>query len=102
MKPLDAAIMWIQKGFSPVPVPHESKRPVLEEWQRLEVTIEEAAKYFNCGPPNIGVLLGDKFGSTDIDCDCREAIMAAHELLPETGLIFGRQSNRMLKKSRAL
>ncbi|MEJ7605648.1 MAG: hypothetical protein WKF37_05145 [Bryobacteraceae bacterium] len=27
-----------------------------------------------------------------MDCDCPEAITAARELLPETGLIFGRQS----------
>ncbi len=92
MTPLDAAIMWIQKGFSPVPVPHRSKRPVLKEWQRLEITRGRASEYFNGAPQNIGVLLGDKFGSADVDCDCPEAITAARELLPETGLIFGRQS----------
>jgi len=27
-----------------------------------------------------------------VDCDCPEAITAAREFLPETGLIFGRQS----------
>lgn len=92
MTPLDAAITWIQKGFSPVPVPHRSKKPVLKEWQRLEITTEGAAQYFNGASQNIGVLLGDKFGSADVDCDCSEAITAARELLPETGLIFGRQS----------
>jgi hypothetical protein len=92
MTPLDAAITWIRQGFSPVPVPHRSKRPVLKEWQRLEITIEGASQYFNGASQNIGVLLGDKFGSTDVDCDCPEAITAARELLPETGLIFGRQS----------
>jgi P4 family phage/plasmid primase-like protien len=92
MTPLDAAITWIQKGFSPVPVPHRSKRPVLKEWQRLEITTEGASQYFNGTSQNIGVLLGDKFGSTDVDCDCPEAITAARELLPETGIIFGRQS----------
>jgi hypothetical protein len=92
MNPLDAAIMWIQKGFSPVPVPHRSKRPVLKDWQRLEITTDGASQYFNAASQNIGVLLGDKFGSADVDCDCREAITAARELLPETGLIFGRQS----------
>jgi hypothetical protein len=51
-----------------------------------------APQYFNSHPQNIGVLLGDKTGSTDVDCDCPEAIAAARELLPETGLIFGRQS----------
>ena len=92
MTPLDAAITWIQKGYSPVPVPHRSKRPVLKEWQRLEITTEGVSQYFQDASQNIGVLLGDKFGSTDVDCDCPEAITAARELLPETGLIFGRQS----------
>jgi P4 family phage/plasmid primase-like protien len=92
MTPLDAVLMWIEKGFFPVPVPYRSKRPVLTEWQRLEITKELAPQYFNGESQNIGVLLGDKFGSTDVDCDCPEAIAAARELLPETGLIFGRQS----------
>lgn len=42
-------------------------------------------------PQNIGLLLGYS-GITDVDCDCPEAIAAARELLPETGLIFGRRS----------
>jgi len=92
MTPLDAAIAWIQKGYSPVPITHRSKRPVLKEWQRLEITTEGASQYFNRAPQNIGVLMGDRFGSADVDCDCPEAITAARELLPPTGLIFGRQS----------
>ena len=43
-------------------------------------------------PDFIGVLLGEQSGSTDVDCDCPEAITAARGLLPETGLIFGRES----------
>jgi len=92
MTPLDAAIAWIRQGFSPVPVPHRSKRPVLNGWERLEITLDLVSQYFNGAAQNIGLLLGDKFGSTDVDCDCPEAITAARELLPETGLIFGRQS----------
>src|SRR4051794_5022065 len=92
MTSLEAAIAWIQKGFSPVPIPHRSKRPVLQGWERLEMTIELASQYFNGKPQNIGLHLGDKYGSTDVDCDCPEAIVAARELLPETGMIFGRQS----------
>jgi len=83
---------WIRKGFSPVPVPYRSKKPVLDAWQQLEITIETAPAYFGNPALNIGVLLGDKFGSADVDCDCPEAIAAARELLPETGLVFGRQS----------
>lgn len=90
--PLEAALCWIQRGFSPVPIPHRSKRPVLERWQQLEITSETAPQYFNQTSQNIGVLLGDRHGSTDVDCDCAEAITAARQLLPETNLIFGRQS----------
>jgi P4 family phage/plasmid primase-like protien len=92
MTPLNAAIAWIQRGFSPVPVPYRSKRPVLHGWQGLEISLDVAPQYFNGPTQNIGVLLGDKHGSTDIDCDCPEAITAARELLPETALIFGRKS----------
>ncbi|MDX2154678.1 MAG: bifunctional DNA primase/polymerase [Bryobacteraceae bacterium] len=92
MTALDAAIAWIRKGFSPVPVPSRSKGPILEGWQRLAINMESASQYFSGQSQNIGVLLGDTFGSTDVDCDCPEAIAAARELLPETGLIFGRRS----------
>jgi hypothetical protein len=58
MTPLEAAIAWIRQGFSPVPVPHRSKRPVLNGWERLEITVDVASQYFNGGPQNIGLLLG--------------------------------------------
>jgi P4 family phage/plasmid primase-like protien len=92
MTPLEAAIAWIRHGFSPVPVPYRSKRPVLSGWERLEITANTASQYFNGASQNIGLLLGDKFGSADVDCDCPEAITGARELLPETGSVFGRQS----------
>jgi hypothetical protein len=92
MTPLDAATEWVRRRFSPIPVPHRSKRPVLTGWQELEITEESASQYFNGAAQNIGILLGDRYGSTDVDCDCSQAIAAAGELLPETGLIFGRQS----------
>jgi P4 family phage/plasmid primase-like protien len=92
MTPLDAALWLIGKGFSPVPVPYRSKGPNLDGWQKLQLSAETASRYFSDSPQNVGILLGDKFGSTDVDCDCPEAIAAARELLPETGLIFGRQS----------
>lgn len=94
MNPLDAATAWIGKGFSPIPVPPRSKKPVLKDWHRLEITIDTASQYFSNSTQNIGVLLGDKYGCTDIDCDCPEAIRTARELLPETGLIFGRDEKR--------
>jgi hypothetical protein len=92
MTPLDAALAWIRKGFSPVPIPYRSKKPILENWQQLEITVETAPAYFGSPALNIGVLLGDKLGSADVNCDCVEGIAAARELLPETGLVLGRQS----------
>lgn len=85
MTPLRAALTWIEKGFSPVPVPHRSKRPVLDGWQHLEITVDTASQYFNSAPQNIGVRLGDKYGSTDADCDCPEAITAAQFIVRKNG-----------------
>lgn len=81
-----------ERGFAQVPGPYRSKKPVLEGWQRLEITVHGAPQYFNSHLQNIGVLLGDKYGSTDVGCDCPEAVTAARGLFRETGLIFGRQS----------
>jgi Bifunctional DNA primase/polymerase, N-terminal len=92
MTPLDAAIAWIQKGFSPVSIPHRSKRRILKGWEELEITADVALQYFNGNQQNMGVHLGDRYGSADVDCDCSEAITIARALLPATGLIFGRQS----------
>ena len=93
MTPLEAAIAWIRQGLlsrahSAPDLRGQSSR-VGKSWKS---TMESASQYFNALSQNIGVLLGDRFGSTDVDCDCPEAIAAARELLPETGLIFGRRS----------
>jgi hypothetical protein len=49
-------------------------------------------KYFNGKPSNIGLILGDDYGTSDVDLDSQEAIAVAWELLPETGMVFGRKS----------
>ena len=74
MSPLDSAIKWIQQGFSPVPIPYRSKRPVLKGWEMLEITTDVATQFFTGQCQNVGLLLGDKYGSADVDCDCPEAI----------------------------
>jgi hypothetical protein len=45
---------------------------VLSGWERLEITADGASQYFNGAAQNIRLLLGGKFGSTDVDCDCPE------------------------------
>jgi hypothetical protein len=90
--PLEAAQWWTSHGFCVVPVPAREKKPMLEAWQLLRLTADALPQYFNGTPQNIGVLLGEPYGITDVDLDCPEALAAAGELLPETAMIFGRQS----------
>ena len=92
MNPREAAAYWVDRGFHPVPVPYREKAPVLDAWQKLRIKKDNLHSYFDGSAQNIGVLLGDEHGSADIDCDCPEAMAAAMELAPPTGLVFGRAS----------
>jgi hypothetical protein len=92
MTPRDAAKDWIDRGFFPIPVPHREKKPILDEWQKLRLTRHDVGSYFNEKHQNVGILLGDDSGTADIDCDCLEAVAAAVELAPPTGMVFGRPS----------
>jgi hypothetical protein len=92
---LERALAYINRGWSVVPVPHRSKRPIIDQWQSLRITAETAAPYFNGDPQNIGVMMGAaSHDLTDIDLDCPEAIAVAPYILPQTCAIFGRPSNR--------
>ncbi len=89
---LAAALDYIALGWSPIPVPHRQKGPVIDSWQDIRITSETAPRYFNGAPQNIGVILGPASGGlTDIDLDCPEAIAAAAYILPRTG-VFGHAS----------
>jgi hypothetical protein len=90
MTPLAAARDWIARGFLPVPAPFRRKAPVVKGWQKLRLRAEDLPRYFNSHPQNIGILLGDSSGTADIDCDCLEAVAAAAEFAPPTGMCFGR------------
>ena len=92
MTPLESARWWIQLGFHPIPVPCRDKKPSLEGWPMLRLGEAELPRHFNGQAQNVGIILGDEYGSADVDLDCPEAIAAAAMLLPETHLIFGRPS----------
>ena len=92
MTPLEAAHDWLARGFLPVPVPFRQKAPVVNGWQKLRLRPEDLPRYFDSQPQNMGILLGDDCGTADIDCDCMEAVAAAVEFAPATGICFGRQS----------
>lgn len=87
---LDAARMYVAFGYAPVPVPHRSKNPGFNGWQKLRLKDEELPGRFP-DDSNIGLILGEASGGlVDVDLDCREAIELADWYLPETGAVFGR------------
>ena len=74
-----------------IPVPHRSKNPGFDGWQRLRLTAETIHDHFNGQPQNIGVLLGEPSGwLIDVDLDHPRAVELAAQFLPPTPAIFGR------------
>ncbi len=93
--PLDVALSYIERGWSPLPVPFKSKEPVLKGWPSLGIDTTSASQYFNGTAQNIGVLLGPaSAGLTDVDLDCAEARAIASYVLPPGAAMFGRASAR--------
>jgi hypothetical protein len=90
---LEAARAFVQRGFSPIPVPFRTKSPRLPEWQKLRLIEEQLLEYFTQEPQNIGLLCGEpSHGLANVDCDCEEVIAAARFFLPETQMRSGRKS----------
>jgi len=89
---LETALEYIERGWAPVPVPFKRKNPIIEKWQALRITGEDAPKYFQ-RRTNVGVLLGEASGGlADADLDCRESVVIGPLLLPATNATFGRRS----------
>ena len=92
-KALEFAYKYKDRGFAPIPVPYKSKKPKINNWPNLVLSREELPNFFNQEPSNIGIVLGNSSGGlVDIDLDCSEAITLAPYMLPETGMVFGRES----------
>ena len=95
MTTLDAAQEYVSRGWQPIPVPHRSKKPVLNGWPDLRLSAADLARHFDGRPSNLGVLLGVPSGwLVDADLDCAEALYLAPAFLPPTGSCFGRTSKR--------
>jgi hypothetical protein len=89
------AILYLERGYQPIPLPYMQKGPKNFGWQRDQVTPVTVRMVFPESKMNIGVRLGpDSNGLIDIDLDSPEAISCAPYILPATGAIFGRASNR--------
>jgi putative DNA primase/helicase len=91
----DYALDYIRRGWNPLPLPYKTKTPLDMGWHKRVIREEDVPKHFNGDLQNIGVILGATSGGlTDIDLDCREAVDLASYVLPKTGAMFGRASNR--------
>lgn len=90
---LETAQRYIARGWRVIPIPHRAKRPVLEKWEQLRITAEDAPHYFNGAALNIGVLLGEPSNwLVDLDMDWPETAQLSRYFCPET-LLFGRKGS---------
>jgi hypothetical protein len=88
---IEAAEAYIQRGWSPIPIPAQKKAPNLRAWQNLRLDAKDVRRHFNGGEQNIGVLLGEPSGwLVDVDLDHPLAVAQAENFLPATLAIFGR------------
>jgi hypothetical protein len=92
---LAIALNIISRGYAPVPIPIGAKKPIIRDWQRLQITAAMAPQYFNGTEHNVGAIMGASSGNlVDSDLDCVEAIALARYFLPNTGAVYGRPSKR--------
>src|SRR5665213_2756579 len=69
------------------------KSPVLNKWQHAMLCENDLPVHFGSTPRNIGVVLGSRSNSLlDVDIDDDIALRLARHFLPDTGMIFGRES----------
>ncbi len=87
---LQFAKRYCEEGLHPIPVQYKGKNPTVSGWTNLKVTPNNAEQYFNGKKTNIGILLGD--GLIDIDIDDERLLVLAKDILPPSGLVFGRAS----------
>jgi len=89
--PLETATQYTLRGWSVIPVPYQSKKPVIPAWQRLRLKEPNLPRYFNGAPQNVGILTGEPSGwLIDVDLDHMRAVELADKYLPPTPTVFGR------------
>jgi Bifunctional DNA primase/polymerase, N-terminal len=95
VEPLAIARDLLARGYKPLPIPIGKKGPIIEDWQKLTITSDNVARYFNGAALNVGAQMGPASGGLlDVDLDCPEAVALAPYFLPPTKLIYGRPGKR--------
>ncbi len=92
----EAAKIYIDLGWCPLPIRFKSKRPDLAEWPALRIGLHDVPVHFPPHTPsNIGIILGEPSNNlVDVDIDDQIALRLARAFLPSTGCVFGRESKR--------
>jgi Bifunctional DNA primase/polymerase, N-terminal len=77
MTPLEIALEYIARGWSPIPIPYKGKAPLDKGWPSWRITKDTAHQWFNGEAQNVGVRLGELSGGlADVDLDSIEAVSA--------------------------
>jgi hypothetical protein len=92
---LQIALGILARGWNPVRLNRQTKKPIDLEWQKRRITRETVAEFFDGHDGNVGVQMGPhSSGLCDVDLDCPEAVMVGAMMLPKSNNIFGRKSKR--------
>lgn len=82
MKIIDAARLYVSKGYSVIPLKEKGKTPAIASWKEYQThlpTDEELIKWFSDGKLNLGIVTGKLSALTVVDFDTPEAIEQAKE-----------------------
>ena len=92
MTTAECARVYAARGWSYIPVPFKSKKPIVDQWQNLRLTVVDIPQHFNGQSQNIGTLLGiPSNGLIDVDVDATEAVRLAPHFLPRSQCRFHRR-----------
>ncbi|MFA5643884.1 MAG: bifunctional DNA primase/polymerase, partial [Candidatus Paceibacterota bacterium] len=86
MNRLQAALHYLDKGFSVIPI-RPDKKPFIQwqDFQKRRATAEEIRAWWTKWPmANVGIVTGEISGIFVIDCDNEEAYNKIQELLPDS------------------
>lgn len=95
LSPREIARSYCRRGWAPIPVPYQRKKPGYDGWQKLRLTEPDLETRFADDLMNVSVLLGEPSnGLADVDHDTPLAVALADRFLPRTPTVFGRASAR--------